>query len=360
MADWLEARRTAPEGAPKGERKLADLGRYATSIAHWLRFFTADRSAGHVSAAHSVEDVGSGELFHRFVAMREADGVGAHTISRDLAALRAVVNWAWRKRRVPSAPFIADVGYKPPEKELVYTAEQVARLLEVARARPDRAHVHLFVMILLSTCLRVEAILELDASQLVDGAIHSLRPGRRQTSKRRSVVPIAPTLAPWLEGRRGKLIQYCVARSAKPTKIAANGEAPVRRKTASIKTAFANCLRAAGLVRLGSDGAALLDASGRPLPLGSPNTLRHTVQTELHRRGIPEAQIEAAAGHRGKGTGKRNYVHLRPGHMAEFVAGVEAYWAEVGRYTSAALRYQRDTNVVELAGARASVGRENG
>ncbi len=333
--------------------------RSSTGIKHWLRFFAADRAAGYVHAAHTVEDVGAAELFHRFVGMRERDGVGAHTISRDLAGLRAVVNWTWRKRRISSAPFIADVGYKPGAKELVYSAEQVARLLEVARARPDRAHVHLFVMILLSTCLRVEAILELDAAQIVDGAIYSLKPGRRQTSKRRSIVPIAPTLVPWLEERRGKVIQYTIPRSTKPAKIKRHGDEPVVRATASIKTAFAACLRDAGLIERGADGAVVLDARGTPIPLGSPNTLRHTVQTELHRRGVPEAQIEAAAGHRGTGTGKRNYVHLRPGHMAEFVGGIEAYWAEVGRYTAAHLRYQRDTNVVELAGSRTARSRQS-
>ena len=83
-------------------------------------------------------------------------------------------------------------------------------------------------------------------------------------------------------------------------------------------------------------------------PIGSPNTLRHTISTELHKRGVPDAQIDAAAGHAGVGTNKRNYRHLKPGYLADFIEGVEDYWAEVGQHKQAHLRYRRDTNVVGL------------
>ena len=86
--------------------------------------------------------------------------------------------------------------------------------------------------------------------------------------------------------------------------------------------------------------------------LGSPNTLRHTTSTEMHRRGVPEAQIETAAGHRGDGTNKRHYRHLRPEYLTQFIDGLESFWADVGKLTQAHLRYQRDTKIVDLAPAR--------
>ncbi len=38
------------------------------------------------------------------------------------------------------------------------------------------------------------------------------------------------------------------------------------------------------------------------------------------------------------------YNHLRPEYLSDFVAGVESFWREVGRFTDAHLRYQRDTS----------------
>ena len=87
--------------------------------------------------------------------------------------------------------------------------------------------------------------------------------------------------------------------------------------------------------------------------LGTPNTLRHTAITEMHRRGVPEAQIDAAAGHVGEGTGKRNYRHVRPDYLAEFIAGVEAYWAEISRYTEVHLRSHGGPKIASIATARA-------
>src|SRR3546814_5435798 len=78
--------------------------------------------------------------------------------------------------------------------------EQVAALLEAAWGRPERRHVFLYTLIALSTCGRSEAILDLHDHQIDRGLIYFLDPDRDQTSKRRSIVPIAPTLAPWLEG----------------------------------------------------------------------------------------------------------------------------------------------------------------
>ena len=58
FVDWTETRLIAPVSAPKGERKLSDPGRYATSITHWVAFFASDRRAGNVMGAHTVADVG--------------------------------------------------------------------------------------------------------------------------------------------------------------------------------------------------------------------------------------------------------------------------------------------------------------
>jgi len=85
--------------------------------------------------------------------------------------------------------------------------------------------------------------------------------------------------------------------------------------------------------------------------IGTPNTLRHTIHTWHKRHGVPEAQIDAAAGHSEQGTGA-NYTHLRPEYLKEFVASTEAFWAAVDDFTDAHRRYPLDANVVALAGER--------
>lgn len=147
---------------------------------------------------------------------------------------------------------VPDPRKKSEPRDLVYTVEQVAALLDAARSRMDRHHIHLFIMIMLSTNARVEAVLELDLdTQVRDERTYFNAPGREQTKKRRSIVPICPTLAPWLELHGGRAIQW-----SKSVLNPATGEreielTPVNR----IKTAFEHTLIDAGLCMQAHDKA---------------------------------------------------------------------------------------------------------
>ena len=110
------------------------------------------------------------------------------------------------------------------------------------------------------------------------------------------------------------------------------------KPTASIKTAFEACFIEADIREqaVAEDGnpewleprSKLGETNRRPRLVA--NTLRHTISTELHRMGVPEAQIDAAAGHAGVGANKRNYRHLRPGYLAEFIEGDRSVLARGG------------------------------
>ncbi|MDH7973730.1 tyrosine-type recombinase/integrase [Sphingomonas sp. AR_OL41] len=350
IADWLLHVEKVDEDP--------DRAKYAARP--WLTFFEIERRAGRITAGPYVSDINRA-LVQRYIDWRKPQPGARHgstvsgaTISRELAALRATLRHAWENEVIPSAPFIPDLSdkEKAPPKELVFEPEHVARILEAAIRLPERWHVHLFVMIMLSTHGRGEAVLELDAdSQIRDGLIYFNAPGRAQTKKRRSIVPIAPTLAPWLDGIKGKVIMY---------RTTDKEGAVITKPTESVTTAFRACLIEAGLCEqaIGPDSkpAWLDEARTKPKmrAIGSPNTLRHTIATELHKRGIAEAQIDSAAGHSGEGTNKKNYRHLRPGYLKDLIEGVEDYWREVGQHTTAHLRYQRDTNVVDFAARRAA------
>ena len=286
-------------------------------------------------------------LIERFIAFRKIEGVGGSTISRDLAAIRGALNWAWREELIQSVPFVRDIEQtdRAKPRDLTYSMQQVAAILEAAWSTPQRHHVVLYTLIALSTCGRSEAILELYDHQLDGDLIYFLAPNRAQTSKRRSVVPIAPTLAPWLAGANGKIIKYRAPLLESRWSDPATPEW-FERDCYDVGKAFDACLVDAGICQ------PVLDAAGQPemLPprkklgetvarpklrgIGTPNTLRHTAISEMHRRGVDERQIDMAAGHAPIGTGKRNYMHLRPDYLADLIVAVEEYWEEMERYTT--------------------------
>lgn len=352
--------------------RKADAARYAISVKHLLRFFEREQRLGRIIGGVTVADINK-QLVDRFIAFRKAERIGGHTISRDLAALRGALNWSWREELIEATPFVKDVEARDKAKprNLIYSMEEVAALLEAAWGRPERHHVFLYTMIALSTCGRSEAILDLHGHQIDRGLIYFLDPDRDQTSKRRSIVPIAPTLAPWLEGISGKVIKYraeiAEAKWAKP-----GVPEYFERDCYDLGNAFDACLVEAGISRQLSDASGELkfhpprrklgETDPRPAMKGrgTPNTLRHTIITEMHRRGVDERQIDMAAGHAPIGTGKRNYMHLRPDYLAEMIEAVETYWSEMRRYTTVHLRSQCGPSVVSMSAARASRRAENG
>lgn len=295
LASWL-----SKEGSHKARAQ-----QYAYAVGHLQRWI--DGMGGLTVASITPERVKS------YIAMRRGEGVTGETIQGELAALSRSLKWGAVNGVIPYAPHVprVEAEMKSGPKEIEYSKEQVAALLEAAASRVDRIHVQLFTVIMLSTHARVEAVLELDASQIRDGLIYFNAPDRKQTIKKRAIVPIVPTLANILPDS-GKVIRQWNAK--KDGSITG-------RDVFSIRKAFANCLVDAGITKDGE-------------PWGSPNSLRHTIHTQLQRVGVPQAQIDTAAGHATDGgrTG-RNYTHLRPEYLKEFCEAVESYWADLDRLT---------------------------
>lgn len=291
MSTWL-----LREGATKARAEA-----YTYAVAHLNRWIDngGPRRVSEVNAVTTQD----------YILMRQREGISGATISSELAALSRALRWGEMNGVLSFAPRIATVAAKdkPGPKEIEYSPRQVAALLDAATARLDRLHVAIFAMIMLSTHARVEAALEGFAEQHKSGLLYTNEPGRAQTTKRRSVVPVVPTLEPWLPSS-GKLIVYRAWRK--------DGTL-LERPTYSIKNAFAGCRDDAGIAQ------------------GSPNTLRHTIHTYLQTKGVPQAQIDAAAGHVSERGSGRNYTHLRPDYLREFKAAVEDYWREMDAFTSA-------------------------
>jgi len=118
---------------------LAAPDRYQYSVAHLKAFFNDERRLGRVGDDVMVKDL-TPELQARFRAWRAASGVGGHTISRDLAALRGALSWAWKHQRIARPPFIADVPFhlRGRPRDRVLSLEEIAGIIESLR-RPARS-----------------------------------------------------------------------------------------------------------------------------------------------------------------------------------------------------------------------------
>ena len=167
-------------------------------------------------------------------------------------------------------------------------------------------HVRMFLIVLLGTAARPEAALELVRSQcdLARGTINLNPPGRVQTKKRRPILPMAGFLRPWIEAALdGPLVAY----RGRPVK--------------KINGAFQTVRDAADF---GDDVV--------------PYTIRHTVATELFRRGVPPLEIKSFLGHRmpGLATTER-YLHVAPDHLAHARAAVEDLANDIARVAARAM-----------------------
>ena len=352
----------------------------AGAAVHLESFFAEQRRTGALPAFVAVADINK-RVVDRYIAWRLRAGVVGETINRELSTLRGALNWAWKEEIIQARPFIGSV---PEDKcsgprDLEWSQEQVAAILEAAWADVWRHHLHLFTVTSMSTHFRTEAIVEFNLDQQRKGnLLYSLRPGEKQTRKRRSTVPIVPTLAEWLDGRSGKLIRFRVPIAEKNW---ADKQVPEwhERETFSIKTGFAGVIVSAGLAHpsLGlveplrdARGDQVIRTFKRPdpktgripdpqpqwRPIGSPNTLRHSLHTYLQTMGVPQAQIDMAAGHSSeKGSGK-NYTHLRPDYLREFAAAIEAYWRDMDSLTQVHRRTQLGPKVIHLPTARPKAG----
>jgi integrase len=333
LTRWLN------EKAAKLARAEAD----SYAIAHWQTFLDAERAAGRLSDPITVADVKQ-QLVQRYIKHRLDAGRSGETVNGEVSSLRRALNWALKSEIITAAPFVPTVDKldRSGAREIEYSMEQVAAILEAAARLPERHHVRLFTILSLSTHGRTEAILELHAHQIKKGLIYFNAPGRRQTTKRRSTVPIAPTLKPWLEGIEGKVIRYRAPIKESRWK---NPKVPeyFERDCHDIGRAFNACLIEAGIYRMDGDVKK---------GIGTPNTLRHTIHTYLQTVGVPQAQIDAAAGHSSEQGSGRNYTHLRPEYLREFIEAVEAYWADMRTLTSAHLRTQCGPKRVATAVAR--------
>jgi integrase len=193
--------------------------------------------------------------------------------------------------------------------------EELARMLEVCRGKPEREHLVRFMVIELGTAGRPQAVLELtDANiDLKRNLIDPNQPRHRSLRKRRAIVPIANAVRPWVVGLNGKIIKYRV--EIAPKNRIPGGPTHLERDTTWIRKGWNNVCAEAKV-----DGA-------------TPKTLRHTMLTWLAERGVPYEQRQMLAGHSPQGTTARNYEHLSPDYLKAAVREIDRFFRELAKHT---------------------------
>jgi len=232
------------------------------------------------------------DVQHR-VAAKLRETLAAGTVKRIFTIARAAVNWAWKNRELDRQVSFITI----PDGNGRETVMSIPELTRLWRSEmPD--HVRVFIALAIGTGARPEAILELTSGRcdLERGIIDLNPPGRVQTKKRRPRVPMADWLRPFIEHADGPIVSW-------------RGKA-VGKIAGAVQTAR--------------------DAAGFGFDV-TAYTIRHTIATELMRRGVPQSQISEALGHDRPGSRTTvRYQHMDPAWMHELKAALEAIGAEIG------------------------------
>lgn len=182
--------------------------------------------------------------------------VAASTLRKELSMLRATWNHAVNKKGIPftvnDLPDMDPLPAPSPPRDRWLRDAEVERLLAAAE---KGSRVWAFLHIALEAPARRTAIQELTWADNIDwdiGVIHFLKPGQKQTRKRRASVPISDRLRPVLE--------YMLEHKKDPYVIGAGARI---------------------------NGAVHRVATAAKVEGVTPHVLRHTAATRMARAGVP-------------------------------------------------------------------------
>jgi integrase len=240
-----------------------------------------------------VADFGRKEQ-ERIVGVLRERGLSDGYIRRTFDTARAALRRAYANEEIASVPPFIRIPKSEP-RDRVLSIEEAAALFNAAKQESQFR----YLLLAFGTAARPAAILELTRVQCdIRGRRIRLNPhGRKQNKKRRPTIPMAETLALWLKDWRDDHI------------VNHNGQ-PYSRE--GWKAIFKRLAERAGV------------------PDVSAYTIRHTMATELAKRGVPWSEIEMVLGHAIPSTTSQ-YVHYAPEFLQKAVAAIDAYFSELSQ-----------------------------
>jgi integrase len=217
------------------------------------------------------------EMCREYVRRRDR---GQATTRYELSMLAVALRWARKAELIDKAAEIWRPE-APERRERHLTPREFARWVKEVKA----PHAKLYVDLAVATMARPTAILELTWPQ-VDwdrGTLNLNPPGRRQTRKRRPIVPLDDdTLASLKLAHEAAQSDYIIERGGK--------------RVGNIKKAFQA-------------------ASARSGVKVTPYTLRHTGAVWAAEAGTPMAELAQFMGHDDDSTTQKHYARFSPDHL---------------------------------------------
>lgn len=246
------------------------------------------------------------------------------TVSTQLSVGYAAIHYAVANQELKSMPALIPYKHNSRRKR-VLTIDEAARLLDAAA---DTEHMWRWCLLAFATAARPGAVLKIRPTppmlDLEYGLIDLLPPEVEQEhNKRRPIVPIAPTLLPWL--RLWTSREALIHETRRGTKIV-HIDRLITFRGKHIKE-----------IRMGF--ARLKARAGITDPTVVPVTIRHTMATWLIRQRVPPDQREIFLGHKLPGSDTTSgYVHLDPDFLSEAVRAVDSYLIELSKRVQRPLR----------------------
>ena len=280
----------------------------AAATANSLRVFLAFLDRDAVTIAATLDDMRP-EVFRRFMRWRmkphsyelewqgetyayTSKGVSGESVQRALDDVRAAFNHAVAEGRIPYAPKVPAVPteHRSPPREHTLTIEQLGAIVGYAAYDIEALR---WVLAMIATACRPDAVLKWNvaAQWRGRGPVFDTHPqGAPRTKKRNAVVPVIDEFRPWLEAW---------ADSPHP---------PVKSRKTWWRT--------------------MRDALDLPDEI-VPKTIRHTIATELRRRGVSLTDIAGLLGHLSESRITQVYAKYDPSRLPHAKQELSAIWREV-------------------------------
>ena len=245
-------------------------------------------------------------------------GVKGESVQRNLDDVRAMLNHAAANGRIPYSPKVPSVPteHRSPARDVRVSITTLGAMVAFAGADTVTKNTVIktgpefqrWLWLLIATAARPEAALKFDPKlQWKGDDLLDLHPvGAKRTKKRNPVVPVVEPFKPVLEAWRG-----------------ANHE-----ESASRRRQWLTMCRALGL----------------PANV-IPKTIRHTIATELRRRGVPAEQISGLLGHVAMNRTTEVYAKYDPAYLREAKAALTTIFYEVQKHAEKWAADHRRTKV---------------
>jgi len=217
-----------------------------------------------------------------------AGGRSLSTVRRYFTVIWTALEWAVKRHELREYPSRIRFELPPAVGARPLTVDEMGAVLEAAVEERERRWALLYI----ATLARPGSLLELDWERIDFQAntIDLRVPERRETKKRRAVVPMAPTLAAWLAPQVGTgAVIRCYG-----------------KRMADFRSMWARLRERAGL-------PAGTEAYG----------VRKGVATWLRRQGISDWDIKGLLGHKATSGVTDVYATYRPEDMQQAVAAIE-------------------------------------